>query len=357
MSNIHEKVDFSGEPISVGIDVHLKHWNVSLYHGQQYLRKFQQAADPLALISHLNSHYPNAVFRLAYETGFSGFWAQRIFASAGMDCLVVNAADVPQTDKGYRTKNDVTDSRRIAAALSGGLLSSVHIPDQELESDRSVVRYRHRLGRDLTRAKARIKSFLHKFGISIPVELQGSKWPKSFLLWLKSLSLPYPSANLTLKRMIQQVEYFKLQILESSRELRHMIRSERYSQQALLLMSAPGIGALTALTMLTEIGDIGRFDTFYRFNSFIGLCPTEFSSGENQRTGPLTPRKHSMLRSLIIEAAWSAIRLDPAMLMAYNEYKKRMTGKRAIIRIARKMLSRVYYILQKKQSYEKGIVK
>lgn len=357
MSNIHEIVDFSGEQINVGIDVHLKYWNVSLYHGQQYLRKFQQASDPLVLISHLKSHYPNAVFRLAYETGFSGFWAQRIFADAGMDCLVVNAADVPQTDKGYRTKNDVTDSRRIAAALSGGLLSSVHIPDPELESDRSVVRYRHRLGRDLTRAKARIKSFLHKFGIPIPAELQRSKWTKALLLWLKSVSLPYPSANLALNRMIQQVEYFKLQILESSRELRNMLRSERYNQQALLLMSAPGIGALTALTMLTEIGDISRFDTFYRFNSFIGLCPTEFSSGENKRTGPLTPRKHSMLRSLMIEAAWSAIRLDPAMLMAYNDYKKRMTAKRAIIRIARKMLSRVYYMLQKKQSYEKGIVK
>lgn len=357
MSNIHELLDFSGEQINVGIDVHLKHWNVSLYHGQQYLRKFQQAADPLVLISHLNSHYPNAVFRLAYETGFSGFWAQRIFANAGMDCLVVNAADVPQTDKGYRTKNDVTDSRRIAAALSGGLLRTVHIPDQELESDRSTVRYRHRLGRDLTRAKARVKSFLHKFGVFIPVELQGSKWTKAFLFWLGSVSLPYPSANLTLKRMILQVEYFKSQILETSKELRNMIRSERYGQQVLLLMSAPGIGALTALTMLTEIGEISRFDTFYRFNSFIGLCPTEFSSGENQRTGPLTPRKHSILRSLLIETAWTAIRLDPAMLMAYKEYNKRMTGKRAIIRVARKMLSRVYYMLQKKQSYEKGIVK
>ncbi|MGY3055011.1 hypothetical protein ACVWYG_003222, partial [Pedobacter sp. UYEF25] len=155
MSNIHQIADFSGEQINVGIDVHLKQWNVTVFMGQQYLRKFQQAADPYMLINHLSSNYPNAIFRLAYETGFSGFWAHRAFAHAGMDCLVVNAADVPQTDKGYRTKNDVTDSRRIAAALAGGMLRGVHVPDEELESDRTVVRYRHRLGTDLTRAKAR----------------------------------------------------------------------------------------------------------------------------------------------------------------------------------------------------------
>ncbi|WP_457272682.1 IS110 family RNA-guided transposase, partial [Pedobacter sp. UYEF25] len=233
----------------------------------------------------------------------------------------------------------------------------VHVPDEELESDRTVVRYRHRLGTDLTRAKARIKSLLHKSGMAIPENFQKSNWTLAFMRWLKAVEFPHVSANLALARMIGQVEYFRAQILELSGELRDMIRGDRYRQGAVLLMTAPGIGALTALTMLTEIGDIGRFGTFYRFNSFIGLCPTEFSSGESERMGPLTPRKHSRLRSLLIETAWSAVRLDPAMLLAYNEYKKRMTGKRAIIRIARKMLSRVYYMLQKQQSYEKGIVK
>lgn len=357
MTKIHQIADFTGQTINVGMDVHLKHWNITVYHNQQYLRKFQQEPVPQTLIKHLTAHYPNAHFKLAYETGFSGFWAQRVFAEAGMECLVVNAADVPQTDKGMRNKTDVTDSRRIGSALSGGLLKSVNIPSLELESDRTTVRYRHRLMADMTRSKTRIKSFLHKFGISIPLEFSNSKWTIAFLKWLKQIQLSFASAKLTLIRMIEQVEYLQSQLLQLTRDLRELIRNEKYNNQAKLLLSVPGIGALTALTFLTEIGDIKRFKTFYQFNSFIGLCPTEFSSGESERKGPLTPRHHALLRSLMIEMAWTAVRLDPSMTLAYNEYKNRMTGKRAIIRIARKMLSRIYYVLLKQHAYEKGVIK
>ena len=87
------------------------------------------------------------------------------------------------------------------------------------------------------------------------------------------------------------------------------------------------------------------------------MCPTEFSSGESEKKGSITPRHHVLLRSLLIEMSWSAVRLDPSMTLAYNEYKQRMTGKRAIIRIARKLLNRIYFVLNKQQAYEKGIVK
>jgi transposase len=357
MTHIKQVADFTGQTIYVGMDVHLKHWNITLYNNQQYLRKFQQESSPQTLIKHLTDHYPNAHFKLAYEAGFCGFWIQRAFSEAGMECIVVNAADVPQTDKGMRTKNDVTDSKRIGSSLSGGMLKPIYVPSEQTESDRSLVRYRYRLKADLTRSKTRIKSLLHKNGIKLPEEFDNSKWTLALLKWLKELPIPYSFGRLTLTRMIEQVEYLQGQILQLTRDLRVMVRSEHYNNQAKLLMSVPGIGTLTALTILTEIGDINRFKTFYQFNSFIGFCPTEFSSGESDRIGTITPRHHSLLRSIIVEMAWSAVRLDPAMNLAYNEYKKRMTAKRAIIRIARKMLSRVYYILTKQQPYEKGIVK
>ena len=159
MPNIAKTLDFTNQTINVGMDVHLKQWNVTVFHEQQYLRKFQQEPVPETLIKHLTTNYPNAKFKLAYETGFCGFWIQRAFSNAGMECLVVHAADVPQTDKGLKTKSDTVDSRRIGQALGGGLLKSVHIPSQELESDRAIVRYRHRLMSDLSRSKNRIKSF------------------------------------------------------------------------------------------------------------------------------------------------------------------------------------------------------
>lgn len=357
MTKIQQIADFTGQTINVGMDVHLKNWNITVYHGQQYLRKFQQESNPEVLIKHLRGNYPNAHFRLAYEAGFCGFWIQRSFERAGMECIVVNAADVPQTDKGMKTKTDTTDSRRIGLALSGGMLNPIHIPSEQTESDRCIVRYRHKLKSDLTRSKVRIKSHLHKLGIRLPQEFNNSGYTLAFLKWLKALEIPHEFSKLTLSRMIGHVEYLQGQMLQLTRDLRVLVRTERYEQPVKLLMSVPGIGALTALTLLTEVGDIKRFKTFYHFNSFIGLCPTEFSSGESERKGSITPRHHSLLRSLMVEMAWTVIRLDPAMTLAYNEYIKRMTGKRAIIRIARKMLSRIYYILLKQQSYEKGIIK
>jgi transposase len=357
MTKIHQIADFSGQTIHVGMDVHLKQWNITLYNNQQYLRKFQQESNPETLIKHLTEHYPNAHFKLAYEAGFCGFWIQRAFTKAGMECIVVNAADVPQTDKGMRTKNDVTDSKRIGASLSGGMLKPIYIPNEQTESDRSLVRYRYRLRTDLNRSKTRIKSLLHKHGIRLPEEFANSKWTRALLKWLKELQIPYSFTKLTLTRMIEQVEYLQAQILQLTRDLRIMLKSDHYNTQAKLLMSVPGIGALTALTMLTEISDIRRFKTFYHFNSFIGFCPTEFSSGESERKGSITPRHHSLLRSITVEMAWTAIRLDPAMCLAYNDYKKRMTPKRAIIRIARKMLNRIYHLLIKQQTYVKGVTK
>jgi transposase len=356
MTKLNQAPDFTGTTIYVGIDVHLKSWNITLYNEQQYLRKFQQDANPQILVKHLTSNYPGAHFKLAYEAGFCGFWIQRALVQAGMECIVVNAADVPQTDKGSKMKNDVTDSFRIAESLKGGMLKPIFIPDTQTESDRTVIRYRHSLHKDLVRCKTRIKSFLNHFGIKLLPQFENSKWTIALIQWLKGLEFPHASMRLTLSRMIEQVEQLQQKLLELSRDIRAMIRSEQYCHNAKLLMSVPGIGALTAISMLTEIGSIKRFPTFYKFNSFIGLCPTEFTSGDNGHKGFITPRHHSQLRSLLIEMAWSAIRLDPAINLVYNEYKKRMTAKRAIIRIARKMLNRIYFVLNKQQPYIKGVV-
>ena len=87
MTKIHQIADFSGQTIHVGMDVHLKQWNITLYNNQQYLRKFQQESNPETLIKHLREHYPNAHFKLAYEAGFCGFWIQLAFTKIFVQSL------------------------------------------------------------------------------------------------------------------------------------------------------------------------------------------------------------------------------------------------------------------------------
>ena len=108
---------------------------------------------------------------------------------------------------------------------------------------------------------------------------------------------------------------------------------------------------------MTEIGDINRFDSFAKFNSFIGLCPSEYSSGEHVHKGKMTTRGHKTIRALIIEAAWVAKRNDPTLTQKYYDLLKTKTAKRSIVIVARKLLSRLFTVWKTNIEYEKGIVK
>jgi transposase len=119
----------------------------------------------------------------------------------------------------------------------------------------------------------------------------------------------------------------------------------------------PGIAVLTAMKLLTELESIERFKTFTQLCSYIGLVPSTNSSGENEVTSGITPRRNLRLRTALVESSWIAIRNDPALLSAYQRLCKRMPGNRAIIRIARKLLNRIVHVLRQREKYERGVIK
>ena len=119
----------------------------------------------------------------------------------------------------------------------------------------------------------------------------------------------------------------------------------------------PGIGPLTTVELLTEIEDVERFPSFKHFNSYIGLRPRTHSSGERDYKGRMTYRSHGHLRASLIECAWTSVQKDPAMSLAYEEFRKRLTPKRSIVKIARKLLSRIYHVLKEEEEYELGVIR
>ncbi len=356
MTKVTQNLNFEGSTIYVGMDVHLKSWNISVYCNETYIKSFNQPPSPEVLRDYLIKNYPNAKYKCAYEAGFCGFWIQRQLSEYAIDCILVNASDVPQTDKSNRTKTDKNDSIRIAKGLQAGLLVANHVPDKELEADRSLVRCYEKYNKDLRRAKSRIKGLLYQVGIELPAQFQSNNWSGKFIQWLKELKFENTSLKSTLNYNIVMAEYIRTQKLQVLKDIRLLLLKERYAIIAKFLMSIPGIGQLTAATLLVEIGDIKRFDNFEKLNSFIGFYPSQFSSGESIRMGSITTRKHHRLRSLLLEAAWMSIRNDPAMLMAFNDFKNKVGGKRAIIKIARKLLSRLRYVWTNQKEYEKGVV-
>ena len=111
------------------------------------------------------------------------------------------------------------------------------------------------------------------------------------------------------------------------------------------------------MTFLTEIEDINRFKSTDHLASFVGLIPKYHSSGEREITGEITFRGLTTLKQVLVESSWIAARIDPALSLAFNTYVKRMPPNKAIIRIARKLLNRIYYVLKNDRVYIKGIVK
>lgn len=351
-----EKTTFQGQTLYVGIDVHKRQWSVSIYSQEVHHKTFSQPPYPDSLKAYLDKHFPGATVQCAYEACKFGFWIQRELASYGYDCMVINPADIPSSNRDVAGKTDPVDSRKIAKALRGGMLTPIHVPAPQTEGQRQLFRYRKKLWADLVRIKNRIKGKLMASGVEIPPQYDNPQWTRAFLGWLREVPLE-TSTRLSLDFLLEQYDFTYSHLLKVNTEVRKIQKQPGMRENARLLRTIPGIGPLTTVHLLTEIEDINRFPSFKHLNSYVGFKPMSHSSGERDWQGRITYRKNNALRSALIECAWTAIQKDPAMLACYQELKKRMTGKRAIVKIARKLLSRIYHVLKHQEPYEIGVVK
>ena len=140
-----------------------------------------QPAKPQALHHYLQHSYPQAHYVCACECGKSGYWIQRELEKLGIECLVVNPADIPSTHKGEVYKTDCRDARGIGDALSKGQLKRVYVPYEEQEADLHLVRQRKKIWRDLVRCKNRIKGFLDYTGTKVPSQYDNANWSRNFI--------------------------------------------------------------------------------------------------------------------------------------------------------------------------------
>ena len=173
-NSVREKVSFSGQPIYLGIDVHKLNWNVSVYLGESFYQSFHQESSGDILKNYLDNNLPGGDFYACYEAGFCGFSVQRELSSKGINCIVVNAADVPQTNKGAFSKTDTVDSRRLGLALAKGMLTPIYVPSEELEADRQLLRYRRKTQQLLQAKRKVLKSLFFTSGIKIPKQYDTS---------------------------------------------------------------------------------------------------------------------------------------------------------------------------------------
>jgi transposase len=353
-TQVTKKIDFKDQNLFVGLDVHKKSWSVTIIVDGIEHRTFTQPPDPGSLCNYLHRMFPGASYHSAYEAGFCGYGIHRELNFLGIKNIVINSADISTTQKDKLQKRDPVDSRKIARSLEKGSLHAIHVFDRELEELRTLNRTRFYLMRDLRRSKNRIKSFLQYYGEPIPEEFDNNQWTLKFVSWLKQVKMKTISGQDAFSHLIESYEHHRGQLVDVSRLVRQRIReydNELYS----LLKSISGIGPLTSSALITELGNINRFNNIDQLSSYVGFIPRIRESGETTHTGGITFRCNTFLRTLLIEASWQAVRKDPAMMQYYHKHLVNNKGHKVIIKVARKLLNRIRYVMKNRQPYITGV--
>ena len=345
------EIDYSGQNIYVGFDVHLKSWKVCIMTERMKLKPFSQDPKPEILVNYLKKNFPGGNYHSAYEAGFCGYWIHHKLLSLGVNNMVVNAADIPTTHKEKVAKEDKRDSQKIARSLRSGELTPIFVPPMEASDDRGLLRCRSTFVKESTRNKNRIKAYLNYNGIDTK-EFDGEKhWSANFLNWLETIEFSKQSGKIGLNAYLEHQRYLRAAVLGLTKKVGQLSREEEYLENVRLLRSIPGIGLITAMTYLTEIGDIFRFKTVDRYCSYIGIVPSTHSSGEKDRTGNMTSRTNKAILSTLVECSWIAVRHDPALRNYYHKLCLRMEPNNAIIRVAKKLAKIMRSLLINKKAY------
>jgi transposase len=308
---------------------------------------------PQVLSKTLNNLYPHATFNSVYEAGFSGYWAHRQLKELGINNIIVNPADVPTSNKERDRKSDPIDCGKLSRELENGSLTGIYVPNEEKEGIRSISRLLHQNRKRSTQIKNRIKSLLHFTGTSIDQYNESSHWSKAFIEFLQGITLSTEYHQYTFTCYLEELLRCRKQRLEILRQIRKICAE---NETIKMLLTIPGIGTIIAFVLYTEIIDINRFSSFDRLASYVGLVPSTERSAEKLIVKGLTSRHARYLRYLLIESSWHAVRKDPVMTHAFLTYSKRMLKQKAIIRIAKKLLSRVRYVWKNNIPYEIGII-
>ena len=346
------QLSFKGQPIYIGMDVHLQKWVLSICTKEFELETKSFPASLEIVSQYLHRMYPNADYYSAYEAGYCGYWIHEKLVSAGINNIVINPCDVPTTDKEKKRKRDAVDSRKLARSLRNKELKGIYIPDKKQQEDRLLVRSREDMVKKQTRCKNQIKSVLAFFGIYLTDEEVKNHWSKAYINWLRGHSQGDNGKAIRLKTLIEELEFVRKAISMYTRQIRSLSKEERYKRDAELITKIPGISTLSAMIILTELGDIKIYNRLDKLCGYVGLIPDEHTTGDKEKKSKMTKRGNRRLRRILIESSWVAIRKEPALYLAYKKYSQRHGKTKAIIKIARKLLNRIRCVLVTGKEYE-----
>jgi transposase len=288
----------------VGLDVHKSSIVVTLLKpGTPEGLNWQEPNDEPGvrrLIRRLRREVPGELLA-AYEAGPCGYALQRQLKAEGIPCQLIAPSLIPRKP-GERVKTDRRDARKLAELLRAGLLTEVHPPSEADEAVRDFCRCREDARHDLTRARHRLGKFLLRRHRGFA----GSKraWGTKYMNWLRTLRFEHPADQATFDSYLLTVDQRTERLHQLEHRLTEFAGLEPYREPVGWLRCFRGIDTVTALSIVTELHGFHRFPSPRSLMTFLGLVPSEYSSGNDRRQGSITRCGNNHVRRLLVEAAW-----------------------------------------------------
>ncbi|AZB42459.1 IS110 family transposase [Bacillus sp. FJAT-42376] len=280
--------------------------------------------------------------RVCYEAGPTGYPLYRLLLTLDIHCSVIAPTLIPKRP-GDRIKTDRRDSVRLAQLYRAGELTSVYVPTPEDEALRDLVRCREDVKEDELRVKHRLSKFLLRNDIKPPAGV--NKWTTKYFRWLDTLHFENSSLRVTFQEYYYQLKEIGQRLLRLEEEIRVHSNEGVHALKIQALQCLRGVALVTASSVVAEIGSFKRFPTPNHFMGYVGLIPSEYSSGESRRQGNITKTGNRHVRRLLVEAAWS-YRYKPAVK---GELARRQSGQSPTIQSiswkAQNRLHQKYYRL------------
>jgi transposase len=332
-------VSKSENSIFVGMDVHKESMNIAVVVGGKrgIEEEWQVANEPRAVRKLLRKlkELRGGEVHAAYEAGPCGYSLQRVMRKDGIDCIVVAPSLIP-VKPGERVKTDRRDARKLALMVQAGLLTEVHPPTPEEEAVRDLTRAREDAKQDQTRARHRLSKFLLRHG---EVFREGNQWTTRHHLWLRQLRFEDAVLQRVFDGYVLGLEQVGERLKSLEEGLEEVAAGERYREQVGWLRCMRGIDTVSAVTILAELHDFRRFGSPRELMSFLGLTPSEYSSGSHAKRGSITKAGNSHVRRIVIEAGWN-YRHRPSVSHGLRRRRKGQPAQ--VIAIADRAQERLY---------------